>query len=407
MKEPATQGGAKSADTTGRPPQLTYPIPNNDETLRSEHLHQLAMLAVRQSALGAQAGIWGLYVPPGLAAGACNIVTIGDGVLTVDNLSVLTSSGIAIQAQRLETRLEASATEAAVLTVFWALPERAISPDKPAPLRIGLSLSGVDKADATEVLGRIETGVGRRALLQWIATAPVVTLGGTPETTRAATALSVALEALAEAVHVSARVPLFERLLVRASLMSSRSQLMVGTTTSALAGVCEALMSCLALMRAFGSGGDAKLAQQLEAEMLPPPNNGAEAVLVWMAKTSRQLDGNEAMLTWLRGTVRGLVPIAGFPISIGGSTREFRYAVPKEGPRQLHVTFEIRDNFASTGALYPSVLVRFGGDTFRHLALERSERGFAATVERDGEDGDLELRVPSPIEPIVTINAGA
>ena len=56
----------------------------------------------------------------------------------------------------------------------------------------------MDKADATEVLGLIQTGAGRRALPQWIATAPLVTLGGTPETTRAATTLSVALEALAE-----------------------------------------------------------------------------------------------------------------------------------------------------------------------------------------------------------------
>ncbi|GAB6841712.1 hypothetical protein HNR00_004993 [Methylorubrum rhodinum] len=391
---------------TGNSAELRYPIPSDGQTLRSGHLHGLALLAVRQSALGAQAGPWGLFVPPGQQPGNCNVVTVKDGLVSVENLAILTATGIALRADRLETKLKSSGDDHSGLTVSWTLPEKAISEDEGAPILLALSLMGAGQAHSVEALGYIAAGANRRAKPNWVATAPLVTLGATPETAAAATELNSALDRIAAATETSARAPAFARLLVRTLLLSCRPFLTTGNPTAVMAKVCESVMSSLALMRAFGTESEAGEAKRLEAEVLPPPSSGADAILRWMVGLCELLDEDGVLNAWLRGSEESLLPLPGFPISVGGAMREFRYAVPKDAARLLRLRFEGDDASNGDAPLFPVILARFGDEPFKRVPLGRADQGFTAAIEPDSGGGNLELRVPVRIEPVVTTVKG-
>jgi hypothetical protein len=383
------------ADSAG---PLRYPVPGNRLPLRSEHLHELALLAIRQSALAAKAGAWGLFLPAGRDPGTCNRVTLTDKEIVVEDLSVLTKGGVAICAPRLQLSIDDSESVEKILLATWSLPPTAKSENEPAPLEIGLSIGQAgDEAHATEELGRITAAAGRRVRRQYLPTAPLITLGATPEAAQLVVKVSQSLERLAALLEKSVRASPFERLSLRARVLACRPSPISGSPTAVLARVSGGVLMVLAMMRAFGTETEAQVALQLEVAVAPPAGDSAERLLRWMEKLCELLAETGPVVGWLRNVQQVLRPLEGFPIAVGGVLREFRYAVPEDAESPLHLGFD------STLTLPPTVWIRLGGAGFKPLELESSANGFTAPIEIDANTATLAVRVPLGVDPVVTV----
>jgi hypothetical protein len=376
-----------------------YPIPGDDEILRTRHLRALALMTIRQAALAAQAGGWGFFLPADLKPGTANRIVRDNSGYAIQNLAVLTRVGLAIRHN--ELRIPAEHIAGNQIKVSWAVPAHA-KPDDPVPLAIRL-VAGEDKTDddgASEVLGSIALdGNGKPRLASAI---PFLSSGATPECWEAVKTVADLLKGLAEAMESTKRGDAYVRAATRARLLACATAMQRWDVpmTQVVIAIREALAGLVAIVEAYADGAISPQERREIAASVESSDTVDEKTPVnWLLLLPLQFGDGGPVIKWLKTPGDGLQ--ARTTSHISGGCIERAYAIGSAPAEQLLIRFDVR------GHVPPRVEIWTDQKkTFDTLPLEYTGRGFQASRNAKEFGAELRLRVFGDAEPDVRFQGG-
>lgn len=386
-----------STDWPETPP---YPIPDNGQILETRHLRALALMTIGQAALAAQAGGWGFFLPAGLKPGTVNRLSGDQSSPVIENLAVLTRTGLAIRRQQLSVPV--SNVGAGKVKVIWAVPDHA-EPNDATPLHIRLVPEGDLTGDdgVCETLGSI---VFKDGEVQLKSEVPVLSPGATPDCWSAFTKAAELLKQLAKSIESTTRGSPYVRAATRARLLACAHAIRPDSPMAqVVTAIYEALAGVLAMIEAYAGGAiSAPEREKIAGIVTPPEKCDATTLVGWLQGLRVPFDDKKPVMKWLNTRDEELQ--ASESRHISGDWVEHVYAFDNDQTGRLLVFFGVTGE--RTIPPPPQVQIRDLAGVFVSLALEVTDDGFQAERNTDELGGKLRLRVHGDAKPVVRLLGG-